>query len=74
MIDFSDVRIFLCTTPTNVNCSFDRLMDGAQGHAIEMCRRVRGHAAGSAEAPRSGKEYSWDHRMSILARNEPRTM
>ena len=30
MIDFSDVRIFLCTTPTNMNCSFDRLMGRAQ--------------------------------------------
>jgi hypothetical protein len=30
MTDFSDVRIFLCTTPTNVNDSFDRLMGRAQ--------------------------------------------
>ncbi|MHC4181554.1 MAG: IS66 family insertion sequence element accessory protein TnpB [Planctomycetota bacterium] len=30
MIDFSDVRIFFCTTPTNMNCSFDRLMGRAQ--------------------------------------------
>jgi transposase len=30
MIDFSDVRIFLCTTPTNMHCSFDRLMGRAQ--------------------------------------------
>ena len=30
MIDFSDVRIFLCTTPTNMNYSFDRLMGRAQ--------------------------------------------
>ena len=30
MTDFSDVRIFLCTTPTNMNCSFDRLMGRAQ--------------------------------------------
>ncbi len=30
MIDFSDVRIFLCTTPTNMHCSFDCLMGRAQ--------------------------------------------
>lgn len=30
MIDFSDVRIFLCTTPTNMNYSFDHLMGRAQ--------------------------------------------
>ena len=30
MISYSDVRIFLCTTPTNMNYSFDRLMSRAQ--------------------------------------------
>ncbi len=30
MINYSDVRIFLCTTPTNMNYSFDRLMSRAQ--------------------------------------------
>jgi len=30
MTDLSDVRIFLCTTPTNMNHSFDRLMGRAQ--------------------------------------------
>ncbi len=30
MINFSDVRIFLCTTPTNMHYSFDRLMGLAQ--------------------------------------------
>jgi transposase len=30
MKDFSDVRIFLCTTPTNMSWSFDRLMGRAQ--------------------------------------------
>ncbi len=30
MIDFSDVRIFLCMTPTNMHCSFDSLMGRAQ--------------------------------------------
>jgi transposase len=30
MTDFSDVRIFLCTTPTHMNYSFDRLMGRAQ--------------------------------------------
>ena len=30
MTNFSDVRIFLCTTPTKMNYSFDRLMGRAQ--------------------------------------------
>ena len=30
MIDYSDIRIFLCTTPTNMNYSFDRLMNRAE--------------------------------------------
>ena len=30
MKDFSDVRIFFCTTPTNMHYSFDRLMGRAQ--------------------------------------------
>ena len=30
MTNYSDVRIFLCTTPTNMNYSFDRLMGRAQ--------------------------------------------
>ena len=30
MTSFSDVRIFLCTTPTNMSWSFDRLMGRAQ--------------------------------------------
>ncbi len=30
MINYSDVRIFLCATPTNMNYSFDRLMGRAQ--------------------------------------------
>jgi len=30
MMNFSDVRIFLCTTPTKMNWSFDRLMGRAQ--------------------------------------------
>jgi transposase len=30
MIYYSDVRIFLCTTPTNMNRSFDPLMQQAQ--------------------------------------------
>jgi transposase len=30
MINYSDVRIFLCTTPTKMNYSFDRLMGRAQ--------------------------------------------
>ena len=27
MTSFSDVRIFFCTTPTNMNYSFDRLIE-----------------------------------------------
>ena len=30
MTNFSDVRIFLCTTPTKMHYSFDRLMGRAQ--------------------------------------------
>ena len=30
MIPYSDVRIFLCTTPTSMNYSFDRLMSRAE--------------------------------------------
>ena len=30
MINYSDIRIFLCTTPTSMNYSFDRLMSRAQ--------------------------------------------
>ena len=30
MINFSDVRIFLCTTPTKMHYSFDRLMGRVQ--------------------------------------------
>ena len=30
MTNLSDVRIFLCTTPTNMSYSFDRLMGLAQ--------------------------------------------
>ena len=30
MTNFSDVRIFFCTTPTNMNYSFDGLMGRAQ--------------------------------------------
>ena len=30
MINYSDVRIFFCTTPTNMNYSFDRLMGRVQ--------------------------------------------
>ena len=30
MINYSDIRIFLCTTPTSMNYSFDRLMGRAQ--------------------------------------------
>ena len=41
MIYYSDVRIILCTTPTNMNRSFDRLM----GQAEEICKQdpLSGH-------------------------------
>ena len=50
MTDFSDVRIFLCTTPTNMHWSFDRLMgraqevfdqDPASGHLFLFLNRDR---------------------------------
>ena len=50
MIDFSDVRIFFCTTPTNMNYSFDGLMgraeeifeqDPCSGHLFLFLNRSR---------------------------------
>jgi transposase len=50
MTDFSDVRIFLCTTPTNMKYSFDRLMgrvqevfeqDPTSGHLFLFVNRDR---------------------------------
>ena len=50
MTTFSDVRIFLCMTPTNMNYSFDRLMgraqeifdrDPASGHLFLFLNRDR---------------------------------
>ena len=50
MTTFADVRIFLCTTPTNMNHSFDRLMgraqeifdqDPASGHLFLFLNRDR---------------------------------
>jgi transposase len=50
MTNFSDVRIFLCTTPTNMSWSFDRLMGRAQeifeqdptsGHLFLFLNRAR---------------------------------
>ena len=50
MTSYSDVRIFLCTTPTNMNVSFDRLMgrvqeiydqDPCSGHLFLFMNRNR---------------------------------
>ena len=50
MTSYSDVRIFLCTTPTNINVSFDRLMgrvqevydqDPCSGHLFLFMNRHR---------------------------------
>ena len=50
MTSYSDVCIFLCTTPTNMNCSFDRLMgrvqeiydqDPCSGHLFLFTNRNR---------------------------------
>ena len=60
MIDFSDVRIFLCTTPTHMNCSFDHLMgraeeifeqDPCSGHLFLFVNRSRDRI----------KILFWDH-------------
>jgi len=62
MLDFSDVRIFLCTRPTNMNYSFDRLMGRAQeileqdpcsGHLFLFLNRSRDRikVLGSAGIP-----------------------
>ena len=60
MIGFSDVRIFLCTTPTKMNYSFDRLMGRAQeifeqdpcsGHLFLFLNRSRDRI----------KILFWDH-------------
>lgn len=50
MMSYSDVRIFLCTTPTSMGYSFDRLMgraqeifeqDPASGHLFLFVNRAR---------------------------------
>ena len=50
MNNYSDIRIFLCTTPTSMNYSFDRLMGRAQeifeedptsGHLFLFLNRAR---------------------------------
>ena len=52
MNDYSDVRIFLCTTPTDMHYSFDRLMgrvrevfeqDPLSGHLFLFLNRRRDH-------------------------------
>jgi transposase len=60
MTDFSDVRIFFCTRPTNMHYSFDRLMGRAQeifdqdpcsGHLFLLLNRSRDRL----------KILFWDH-------------
>ena len=60
MTSYSDVRIFLCTTPTNMNVSFDRLMgrvqevydqDPCSGHLFLFMNRNRDRM----------KILFWDH-------------
>ena len=60
MTNYSDVRIFLCTTPTSMHYSFDRLMGRAQeifeqdpcsGHLILFLNRSRDRL----------KILFWDH-------------
>jgi transposase len=50
MINYSEIRIFLCTTPTSMNYSFDRLMglsqeifdqDPTSGHLFLFLNRRR---------------------------------
>ena len=48
MTSYSDVRIFLCTTPTNMNYSFDRLM-GRGGSAKGVSNRNLGNLRASAD-------------------------
>ena len=52
MNDYADVRIFLCTTPTDMHYSFDRLMgrvrevfdqDPLSGHLFLFLNRTRDH-------------------------------
>ena len=60
MIDVTEARIFVCTTPTNMSYSFDSLMGRAQaifnqdptsGHLFLFFNRVRDRV----------KILSWDH-------------
>ena len=60
MIDIANLRIFVCTTPTNMNCSFDSLMgrvqelfdqDPTSGHLFLFFNRRRDRI----------KILFWDH-------------
>ena len=60
MIDVADLRIFVCTTPTNMTCSFDSLMgrvqevfhqDPTSGHLFLFFNRLRDRV----------KILFWDH-------------
>ena len=64
---YSDVRIFLCTTPTNMNYSFDRLMGRAQeifdqdptsGHLFLFLNRDRDRTAAELPGLANGQPIS----------------
>ena len=60
MIDVADLRIFVCTAPTNMNCSFDRLLGRA--HEISEQDPFSGHLFLFMNRNRDRlKILFWDH-------------